>query len=298
MRSRLTLLIAAVGLTVTPVLGGIFENMYRGLGIYATPSGSPIGFASGGGQVNGARYGRLRIVPVEYGDGYRLELDRNFGVDSRGRSEVFDFGSFELELNGSTQATAQYTNNGIPAVNLDVFANTLNYSIREKTGAQDLELIGTLNVSNQFEINRFGFYTAQVQIDNTNAALLADGVAVDGDLDTDFNVGPISIEGNVFYDIALAALTAFGADTSELEAVFPSSPIDRINDEIEEALRGQAAVLGDSYTMEFPEDAFEDDAGLDAPPTEDDGGTVAQVPEPASALLLAVLAGLGLRRRG
>jgi hypothetical protein len=298
-------LVTATLLGSAPALGGLWEDLYRGLDIYATPTGYPVQVAPGGGQVNGNRFGRLRVVPNELGEGYRLELDRNFGVDTRGRPEVYDLGNFELQLSGATQATLGFTRRGILTGNADIFAGNLNYALRGKSGGQDFELTGLLNVANRLEVNRLGFYTLQLEINNTNSSLTADGVLVDGEQDTDFDVGPITIQGNVFYDVALAVLTSFGVDAPQLEGVFPASPIDRINDEIQAALSEQTLVLGEMLagdlnggelsSMGVVESGYSvGDAGrvLEAPRTEG-----LPVPESATLLLLGVLGLVVFRRR-
>lgn len=302
-RLRTGLLIAAILLCSAPALGGFYEDLYRGLGYFATPTGSPVRTAAGGGQSNGNRYGRLRIVPNEFGEGHRLELDRTFGADARGRPEVFDIGMLELQLNGATASTIQYTGRGVQTLNVDMFANNVGYILTDKTGAQDFELTGSLSINHQLEINRLGFYYLDLEINNTNATLKADGLVVDGPTDADFDVGPISIRGNVFVDAACAALTALGLDTSELEGLFPASPIDRINDEIEAFIGQQRLVLGEALadgtlgtesaltSQEFPRELV---GTVNDPATY---GPPLNVPESTTLLLIGTLTLIGLRRR-
>ena len=57
--------------------GGLFEDIYRGFDVLATPSGAPIGYTSDGFRTNGSRVGRLRIMPDRVGHGYTLEFNRN-----------------------------------------------------------------------------------------------------------------------------------------------------------------------------------------------------------------------------
>ncbi|GMU81918.1 MAG: hypothetical protein AMXMBFR47_17890 [Planctomycetota bacterium] len=303
----------ALALLSVPVgVAGLYEDLFRGLDYIVTPLGSPT-FASGdGGAQNGARIGRLRIVPNRLGQGYRLEMDRNFGVDTRGRAEVYDLGPFELELNGSMQATAGFTSRFMMIGNTDITFSDLNYAIREKSGAQDVSIFGTLNGTQQMEVNQFGFYTLTLDLSNSNSVVQMDGVAVGGTRETNWDLGPISVKGNIYYDAALAVLDTFGVDTDGLNDLFPKSPIDRISQDIRDALAGQARVLGEQISLdsaagiENPELAmrardfmheFVIAAGVG---TEIDGtfvGPNVSVPEPAALALLAAGGVLLLRRR-
>ena len=142
--------------SVAVVVGGstahaqLFQNI---LDSFVTPIGQP-----SVPRVNGARVGQLRVVPNQLGQGYRLELDRSFGNDQFGRPEVFDAGPFELELQGNVQATAGYTTRFFPIGTVDFSTTNLNYSLRARTGAQDFDLVGTLNMNGRAEVNPLGFY--------------------------------------------------------------------------------------------------------------------------------------------
>jgi len=289
------IVLAASLLLSSPALAGLFEDIYRGLGVFTTPVEA----------VGGNRFGRLAIVPNRLGRGYRVEVDRSFGADSRGRPEVYDLGNYELQLSGDVQATFGFTRRGLMAGNADIFANNLNYALRAKSGAQDAALTGTLNVGGQMEVNQLGFYTLNLEIDNTNASLGADGVLAEGQLDTDFNIGPIAVRGNVYYDGFLTALTAVGVDTSALEGLFPMSPIDQIDNALAAAFEQPAQVLGELVTaddgdilsgleLSGPYDlSSAGDASLPA-----DGATgPLPVPEPATLALAGLLLLPCLRRR-
>jgi hypothetical protein len=41
--------------------------------------------------------------------------------------------------------------------------------------------------------------------------------------DTDYEIGPITVRGNLYADILIAGLAATGVDTSGLEQLFPDS---------------------------------------------------------------------------
>lgn len=302
---RISLLAVAALLCSSPALGGLYEDLYIGLGYLATPSGSPVSSVTGGGQSNGNRYGRLRIVANDYGNGYRLEFDRTFGTDSYGRAETFDLGNLELTLSGSTQMTASYTTRGIPTFNIDAYTSSLSYLLVDETAGQEFELSGTLDVTSQVEINRFGSYEIVLEINNTDATLEGTGLIVDGSTDADFDVGPITVSGNVFVDLAASALSAVGVDTSELESLFPASPIERITEEIE-ALLGEDVVLSETVTSDLTDDTLSSDSTAAAELVSSlvtveatdtiDSGTLG-VPESSTLLLIGALALIGFRRR-
>lgn len=230
----------AIGVNVLAVgtaSAGLFQDLYRGLDLLATPSGSPVFTTGDGTRANGARTGRVRILPDSLGRGYSLEFDRSFGVDSAGRPESFDLGPLDLTLNGATQMTAGFTRRGFLIGNIDMATNNLQYSLRGRTGATNTEVNGTLNVNNSLEINQFGFYTLTMNVSNTSSQVLVDGVLQDGFDDADFSIGPVNIQGNIFVDGLASLLNAFGVDTTGLEQLFPRSPINTLADAIADATR-------------------------------------------------------------
>ncbi len=226
---------AALGLVLwstSAAPAGLWEDIYRGLDLLATPSGGPLSSTGDGTRFNGQRSGRLRIVPDAVGRGYSLELDRTFGLDSSARPEVLDLGEFEVQLAGPTQATFGYTNRGYLIGTGQMLANNLNYSMRAKNGLQDVELSGVLSSNSTVEIDQFGFYRVDMEINNVDSALTVDGVLVEGNEETNFDIGPISVKGNLFYDGFVALLSGLGVDTSALTDVFPASPMTSLADEI------------------------------------------------------------------
>jgi len=237
-------LIAACGAAVAHA--DFWQNVYSGLDLMATPTGSPVFGTGDGTRVNGARSGRLRIVPNGViGKGYRLEFDRNFGQDSRGRPETLRFGcGAELTLEGAIQATAGYNKCGDFRCGFgDLTMNNLTYTLRTKNGAQDAELTGTFNLQNNIEINEAGFYNITLSATNTNSQFKLDGVVVRDEKDSNFDIGPIMVQGNLFYDGAVALLNALGVDTASLEELFPASPVDQINNAISQSLQNASGLV-------------------------------------------------------
>lgn len=245
MRGSVTISLAVVALFATAnANAGLWQDIYRGLDYAATPLGGPLQRTGDGTRVNGARSGRVRIVPNGVvGQGYRLEFDRGFGVDSKGRPQTYRFGAVgDLTLNGSSQLTAGYNRTGkLWYGEMSAALNNLDYQLRTKVGVQDAELTGRLNVVSSLEINTLGFYDLTLDVSNTNSQLVLDGVVVRNEEDTNFDVGPIVISGNIFYDALLGVFGAAGADISDAAGVTPQSPITAIVDGWRADLQGLAA---------------------------------------------------------
>lgn len=289
---------------------GLWDNIYQGLDYFVTPLGSPVNVDGNGFRTNGARAGRLRIVPNALGQGYRLEMDRVFGGDNSGRPEIYDLGNFELELSGSTSSTLSFTSRLLPTGNAETSLSNLSYVIRGKNGGQDMEIQGTLDGLSSLEINPLGFYTYTLDISNANSQVSLDGVIIDDSTkDTDFDIGPINIQGNIYYDILTGVLNSFGVATSGLEQLFPESPIDRITQEIQESLAAQAKALEDRIQGDLVSGVQSEQTALaahgiiaqaldaaGATGVIDPSAPAGQIPEPSGLALLA-LGGLVLARR-
>ncbi|MBK9118543.1 MAG: PEP-CTERM sorting domain-containing protein [Phycisphaerales bacterium] len=309
----LTIAVIAAFLAVQTAQAGPWDTIYRGLELVATPSGSPLLSSGDGTRFNGARSGRVRIVPNGVvGQGYRLELDRTFGNDSRGRPETFRFGSIgDLTLQGAVQLTAGYntlpgqgSGRGLMDGFVDFGVTNLAYNLRTKVGVQDAQLTGQLNVNNQLEINSLGFYTLIINANNTNSQLSLDGVVIRSDEQTNFTVGPIVVEGNLFVDGAIAFLGGLGVDTSELQRLFPRSAADQIAAAIDRELQAtQGRVAGTTAHRDIAplllRSILEQDeaaasaliAGLSAGELTNHymgSNTIAAVPEPGTLVLLAI----------
>lgn len=302
MQVRWTAALATLALAVSTASAGVFEDIFRGLQIVATPSGFPLFQSGDGGLTNGQRFGRVRIIPDRAGEGWQLEFDRTFGPDIRGRPETLDLGVFDLTLSGGVSSTLGYTSRGNFKIgNANTTFNNLSYLARLKTGAQDLEITGQLAGATNLEINQLGFYDLSVNLNNSNANFTADGVILSADEATEFTIGPINVSGNIYWDLAVRTLNSLGVDTTEIEKIFPASPIDEINKQLNDSFADQAARLGIDVTggtsLEIaPVDSATTDAATESL-LSTDSGQLAPVPEPQTLALLAIGAAMFLRRR-
>lgn len=228
MRRAPVLLTSALLWATCSASAGVWENFYRGLDILSTPSGNPVVQANDGTRINGARSGRVRIVPNGVvGKGYRVEFDRSFGVDTTGRPEVFRFaGLGQITLNGSTQVTAGYTRpvKGLYFGDSSFAVNNLTYDMQAGAGLQNARLTGTLNAVGTVNANMLGFYDVTLNVSNTNSQFTVDGAVANDETNTNFDIGPISLKGNLFVDLVSGILANTGIQATDLQDLFPASP--------------------------------------------------------------------------
>lgn len=281
-----------------------FRDVFRGLQFATTPIG-PVFQTADGAIVNGARLGRIRFEENQFGDGWEVLIDRNFGPDSTGRPEIFDLGPLELELAGQTNTTLGFTRNGFLIGSLDQVFNNVGYRLAVTTGAADATVTGVLNIGNSIDINQFGFYEAVVNVSNDSSSLIVDTLDDDFTEELDFDIGPINVRGNIFLDGFVLLLNNLGFDTSGIEDLTGRSGIAELTRELEAAVQDAAFVAGEqldfsdtliadaSFSVEL------DPAHFDSLGSDVDGSQlqVQAVPEAGTSGMLLVLTLLFLRRR-
>jgi hypothetical protein len=275
------------------------------------------------------------------GGGYTYQNVRFFGPDSFNNPNTLDLGPLKIQLGGidpAIQATGQpigianrvgYTTRFIPEVFFDsttgqrAFDNfsgvssfvptPLLYTVTMTTGVQDFEWSGAARIESSGRINAMGFYKYDLQFTNVGQHT-ADGVLVQNEEATDFDIGPINVEGNLLMDALAGVLQGLGQGASAVpERVFSAaSGKTKTGRELAQELNGGATLTDEE--MEFlvqemlanairsdpigfamnglPQDlpGFEGlhldlTADTDAPATGE-----ASVPEPGTLLLLATLA--------
>ncbi len=171
------------------------------------------------------------------GDGYTYEFYRFFGPDSFGNTNTLDLGPFKLEL-GADQAFAAgaqpvgihnkvgYTMRFIPEVffetqtgqrtfnqfsGISTFAPTpLSYTATFNGGFQDFQWTGNALVDTSGRLNVLGFYDYSLRFTNIGN-YTADGMLVQDETVTDFDIGPIDVSGNIFMDMTAGFLQGIGS---------------------------------------------------------------------------------------
>jgi len=110
-------------------------------------------------------------------------------------------------------------------------AAPLAYNFWVNTGLQDVRLEGTGSLEIQADINALGFYDVDAFISN-RGILEFDGFIYADESTADFDVGPISLSGNIYAD-ALAAITApFFSSTSTANPLAVFSGRAKLQDQI------------------------------------------------------------------
>jgi hypothetical protein len=169
------------------------------------------------------------------GQGFTYEFFRFFGPDSFGNVNTLDLGPFKLEIGpdgtlGQAQRVGLHSRTGftttfIPEVffqaetgqrNFNQFSGVTNFSTEPlryratfNTGIQDFEWAGNMLIDTDGRINALGFYDFTLRLTNVGSAT-ADGVALQNEEITDFDVGPINVSGNIGLDIISGLLQASG----------------------------------------------------------------------------------------
>ncbi len=352
MRSRLSVINLTV--LVTVVLGsatnasaqyGDFQRMlFRGLeyagnnSFLSTPQGGPL-FDN--------NLFRQRLEYNRPGDGYTYESYRFFGPDSYGNENTLDLGPFKIQLGqdpavvGSNQpvgvhSKVGYTMRFIPEIffegqtgqraynqfsGLTTFTPTpLNYTVTINTGIQDFEWTGNAFIDSKGTMNALGFYDFELRFTNVGSQE-SNGLFVQDEQVTDFDLGPIDVSGNVAFDMVASFMQAIGAGTEattprllsnsaqkqkEVDELFTRLEIgDTLSDDEMQFLVQQmfeAAFKADPMgvmTNGLPDTVPGFEAlSLEFTPVEgDEGASFAMTPEPGTLVLMAsVLGTLGLAR--
>lgn len=213
-------------LAITPdaAMADIGRALWRGFAyagnpnILSSPQNGP--FFNSNQQFQRLEYNRL-------GNGYTFEQWRFFGPDSYNNPNTLDLGLLKFQLGrepalvGTNDAVglhtrAGYTTTFIPEIffqqetairSQNVLAGTstavaspLKYTITVNTGVQDVTIDGNILLSSSGRLNALGFYDVQARLMN-DGTYDTSGVIVVDSTETDFDIGPINVSGNVVMDV-------------------------------------------------------------------------------------------------
>lgn len=186
----------AVACSAGPAQADFFDDLIRGLSATA-----------GVTAPSATRQGQFVLAREPLMEGWRLDWTRTFGPDAFGRPNRIDLGSVELTLlQGSAAIRGDFSRRGLPSAAVSI--NTpipISYILDANTGAQDSVIQGTLGMIMNIRANTLGFYDMQLRISNV-AQINTDGFLEVNQDQLNFDIGPIDISGNVFFDV-LAAVT-------------------------------------------------------------------------------------------
>lgn len=183
-----------------------------------------------------------RLEYNRMGQGYTYESYTFYGPDSFGNPNTLDLGPLKVELgqDGNLLASGQpigihnrvgYTKTIIPELffdsqtgqrNYNQFSGVsnfapapLHYKVTVNTGVQDFEWNGNGAIDLSGRINALGFYDFKMRLTNVGN-YEANGVLLQDEQVTDFDLGPINASGNIMFDAISGALQAVGAQVPAL----------------------------------------------------------------------------------
>ena len=124
-----------------------------------------------------------------------------------------DFGSAELRMQGPISLELSAGGRFVPQLEVSFQTATsstrtstpLNYLWDIDVGGQQSQIAGNLLVDGSLWVNKFGFYELDLEY-SSRQTVTNEGRFANDETDYDFDVGPVTIRGNIFADL-LAVLT-------------------------------------------------------------------------------------------
>jgi len=128
-------------------------------------------------------------------DGWRLDFGQNF------INQEYDFGNAQLTLNGPLEGNFSISQRGIDEFEYHI--NTpagLTFDFLEFDGVNKIQVQdGSAYISQDFTINKYGFYDLQLSMSVRGTLISDDPLALSKPLD--FDIGPINIHGHWLVDV-------------------------------------------------------------------------------------------------
>jgi hypothetical protein len=228
--------------------------------------------------------------------------------------ETLDFGATELTLTGTPTFTFSTGGRGLQVMDFSLNTNNapLRYTLVSDAGSQRTAINGSFLMDLTGSINSFGFYDLTLDV-SSRQDVTQDGRFSDETFENDFDIGPISVRGNMFADL-LGAITDPIFQALGVENIFYSfSGAGQFQDQLEglglegldlagldlagltDTLLGDAAGLaGLAKSLKSQHLAAAELDALVADPSA--GQRLAVVPEPATLMLLLAGGAMVLRR--
>ena len=289
-----------VGLMAAVVVTGVAAEAQAGLFRDAAYGLGQMGFTYAG-RSNALSQG-IDVLAVTDFDGNPLDLFRD---------NVFDFGPWDVELNGPLSVSFSTSTRGVDQLDLAVrtaldsraAAEPLTYLFNYDAGSQSTSVEGSLYLDSSLSINEWGFYDITLEY-SSRQLIDPDGRVADQRSTDEFDIGPINISGNLYADI-LAVLTQPLFDLAGYENPFANfsnqgqlaSLFSDLNkQELVELKTGTLSMPIWSGGFVLPETEM---MSLSASPVAVDasGRSVATVPEPTVLVLMLAGASVACMRR-
>jgi len=133
--------------------------------------------------------------------GYDIAVSRQF------TGQTLDFGATQLTLQGTPVLTFSTANRGLDEIkfSLNTGSSPLSYTLTTDTGNQISTLTGSFMLNATAKINQFGFYDVVLDV-SSRQSFTNDGRFSNDPSTQDFDIGPVSLRGNIYADL-LAAVT-------------------------------------------------------------------------------------------
>lgn len=176
-------------------------------------------FALGG--TNSAYAGLYRDIGFALGQsGFTIAGDRNllsggedFFVGRTFVANTLDFGAWDLTLQGPIAVELSTGGRYLSQFDFDFTTSTgngaasqpLNYTLNYDVGGQSATITGSILIDGGVSLNGFGFYDLDFTY-SSRQEVTREGRFANDVTDFDFDLGPISVSGNVFADV-LALVT-------------------------------------------------------------------------------------------
>ncbi|MGB0717333.1 MAG: PEP-CTERM sorting domain-containing protein [Phycisphaerae bacterium] len=232
------------------------------------------------------------------GDGYSINAVTVFP------NTPIDIGIADFSISGPLSMEVYAGGRVLPTVKLrfqtaldsNDIPQPLTYALSFDAGGQQSDLTGSLLVDGEFSFNRFGFYDLELAY-SSRQTIDRDGSVADDTLESDFDIGPLRIRGNVVADVLAALATPLLGSDPDANPFIQFSGQSQLKEIMAAEQEEMIARMADGVDV-AGEAAFPlAEPGLLAVSDAATGEGGSAVPEPAALLLLLLGVPFALRNR-